>query len=571
MKRKAENETEILYIPVSKIKVNADNRDIKISDVKELAENIASVGLINPITLRYEAEVEGYTILAGERRYLACKSLKHETIPAIVVSCSDERALEIMLSENLQRVELSCKDRALMVLKLKNTNTKLTSKEIAMALGISVYAVNQYLVLNNLIKEFMPRLDNDEYPMELTLRIARLSKDVQKQLFNDEGLNVNQWDLKAYTFLIEAAPFDTKDVTLDPKMGACGTCQFNSIHAGLLFPDEAKNPYCCKSECYVNKTKISFERQLDIVKADPAAIIVSGEASNNAMIKDLIQQGHRIMNKDDYDPILPPKMYLESVEEVMQDDEDLTEAQAKKRFKEIEKDYQEKSKEYDKLIKSELAIKAFDVDTDEWIYVLKKEKTKPGKSSDVKAAIKENTVTVDMLQGEINRIQENKKRKVEIEDNNLYAKLYEEMTKDVGYLARKNELCKEELILTIITIFETMSYTIKDKAVKIAGLKNTMGLENYKILSQKTVTQLHQVLVHCLRITSFEHAKSQNEVRHTKDGCAAAFYDVMEEWNPTVKKKLSEEYITVLDKYQENVDKKVKDLKSKIAELKKNK
>lgn len=574
MKNKTENGIGITMVPMSKIKVNPDNRDLKVADVTELAENIKSVGLINPIMLR-DTGTKEFTIIAGERRYLACKKLGRVEIQGVIVKCTDEQAMEIMLSENLQRVDLTTKDIALMVLKLKNTNVKLTAKEIALALGISIYATNQYLVLNNLIKEFMLRLDDDEHKMEITLRIARLSKDVQKQLFNAEGLNVSQWDLKQYTYLLNPAPFDIKDATLDPKMGACGPCPFNSTNAGLLFANEANAPICTKGECYSNKTKVAFGRQLEVVKADPTTIVVSNQTIDNPMIKDLTEQGHRIMNMNNYQAIYPPRNIIADdgidVASLMEDDDDLTEAQANKMLKNYEKEYQEELKEYNKLIKSELAIRAYDADNEKWIHVLKKENTKPGKSADIKTAIKEDTVTVDMLQGEINRIQENKKRKVEIEDNNLYEKLYEEMTKDVGYLARKNELCKEELILTIITIFETMNYTIKDKAKKIVGLKDGIGLENYKMLVEKTVKQLHQILIHCLRITSFAHAKAQNEVRHTKDGRAAAFYDVMEEWNPVAKKKLSEEYLKVLDKYTENVDKKVKDLKGKIAELKKNK
>ena len=48
-----------------------------------------------------------YQIVAGERRYRACKQLGLKTIPAIIKNLSDEEVTEISLIENIQRQELN--------------------------------------------------------------------------------------------------------------------------------------------------------------------------------------------------------------------------------------------------------------------------------------------------------------------------------------------------------------------------------------------------------------------------------------------------------------------------------
>lgn len=69
--------------------------------IKELAASIRQHGLIQPITIR---PIEsGFEIVAGHRRFLACKLLRWRVIPSIVRCLSDKDAFEVQLIENIHR------------------------------------------------------------------------------------------------------------------------------------------------------------------------------------------------------------------------------------------------------------------------------------------------------------------------------------------------------------------------------------------------------------------------------------------------------------------------------------
>jgi ParB family chromosome partitioning protein len=69
--------------------------------IKELAASIRQHGLIQPITIR---PIEsGFEIVAGHRRFLACKLLRWRVIPSIVRCLSDKDAFEVQLVENIHR------------------------------------------------------------------------------------------------------------------------------------------------------------------------------------------------------------------------------------------------------------------------------------------------------------------------------------------------------------------------------------------------------------------------------------------------------------------------------------
>ena len=82
--------------------------------IRELAESIASVGLLNPVLIRPNPNNDDrYQLVHGERRLRACKVLDWENIPAMVKDLSDEDLIEINLVENIQREDLNPIDEAL--------------------------------------------------------------------------------------------------------------------------------------------------------------------------------------------------------------------------------------------------------------------------------------------------------------------------------------------------------------------------------------------------------------------------------------------------------------------------
>ena len=114
--------------------------------LEELAESIKEYGLIQPIIV---TEKDGYySIIAGERRWRACKLAGLEEIPAIIRDDDERRNNEIALIENIQREDLNPYEKALGIKNLIQAYN-LTQEEVAKKLGKSRSAIcNTLRVLN---------------------------------------------------------------------------------------------------------------------------------------------------------------------------------------------------------------------------------------------------------------------------------------------------------------------------------------------------------------------------------------------------------------------------------------
>jgi ParB/RepB/Spo0J family partition protein len=100
-------------IPISRIIPGKNDRTIfDEKGLRELADSIKEHGLIQPITVRHTKDGKRFEIIAGERRFRACKLLGWKTIPAIVTSLKDEEASAITLAENIVRKSLDPIDEA---------------------------------------------------------------------------------------------------------------------------------------------------------------------------------------------------------------------------------------------------------------------------------------------------------------------------------------------------------------------------------------------------------------------------------------------------------------------------
>ena len=100
--------------------------------LEELAESIKEYGLIQPIVV---TEKDGYyCIIAGERRWRACKLAGLEEIPAIVREDDERKNKEIALIENIQREDINPFEKALGIKNLMESYN-LTQEEVAKKLG----------------------------------------------------------------------------------------------------------------------------------------------------------------------------------------------------------------------------------------------------------------------------------------------------------------------------------------------------------------------------------------------------------------------------------------------------
>ena len=79
----------------------------------ELANSIKKNGIIQPIAVREDKVDPGrYEIVAGERRWLAAQRAGLHEVPIIILSLSDNEALEVAIVENIQRDDLNIIEEA---------------------------------------------------------------------------------------------------------------------------------------------------------------------------------------------------------------------------------------------------------------------------------------------------------------------------------------------------------------------------------------------------------------------------------------------------------------------------
>ncbi len=114
----------------------------------ELAESIKKHGLIQPIVVR--PNVGGtYKIIAGERRWRACRMAELDTVPVIIKEIDEQEHRELALIENLQREDLNPVEEALGYKNLIDTYN-LTQDAVAQSVGKSRSAVTNALRLLSL-------------------------------------------------------------------------------------------------------------------------------------------------------------------------------------------------------------------------------------------------------------------------------------------------------------------------------------------------------------------------------------------------------------------------------------
>lgn len=102
----------VALIAVADIHPNPEQPRRHFSDDKldELAASIGRHGVIQPIVVR--PHVNGYQIVAGERRWRAAQRAQIHDIPAIIRHFDDAQTLEIALLENIQRQDLNAIEEA---------------------------------------------------------------------------------------------------------------------------------------------------------------------------------------------------------------------------------------------------------------------------------------------------------------------------------------------------------------------------------------------------------------------------------------------------------------------------
>jgi len=98
---------EILEIPINRISPNPAQPRKYFNEQKlaELASSVKEKGIIQPILVKRADD--GYTIIAGERRWRAAQQVGLNRLPVIIKDASEKEELELSLIENIQREDIN--------------------------------------------------------------------------------------------------------------------------------------------------------------------------------------------------------------------------------------------------------------------------------------------------------------------------------------------------------------------------------------------------------------------------------------------------------------------------------
>jgi len=185
---------QIAEIPISAITISEANtrKDMEAgtedAGPSSLADSIREQGLLSPVTVQRLAG-GGYSLIAGQRRLLACKQLGWKSIPAIIRDVKDDTdATVISLVENVHRADMNPIDKAAafekIYVKLKDYG------KVAATTGLTAATVRKYISLLRLAPTIRDRLSTHEGPAGIgTLsRIAEdFDEDEQEEVLDKVG------------------------------------------------------------------------------------------------------------------------------------------------------------------------------------------------------------------------------------------------------------------------------------------------------------------------------------------------------------------------------------------------
>lgn len=188
--------SSINEIEIGKIQANPNQprREFDPESLRELADSIREIGIIQPITLR-KMDEDNYQIIAGERRWRASQMAGLRSIPAYIRTADDENMMQMALVENIQREDLNAIEIALAYQNLID-QYGLTQEKLSEKVGKNRVTIANFLRLLKLPAQVQVALRNKEVNQGHARALLGLSQpSLQVKLFREiieNGYSVRQ-------------------------------------------------------------------------------------------------------------------------------------------------------------------------------------------------------------------------------------------------------------------------------------------------------------------------------------------------------------------------------------------
>lgn len=146
-------------------------------EFEALANSIREHGLLQPILIRPLAL--GFEIVAGHRRFNACKNLRWRYIPAKIRELTDKQAYEIQLTENIQRKSMDPLEEAEAFRRYIVDFGWGGMTELGKKIGKSEEYVSHHMQLLKLPDDIKQRIANRSLNVSQAIEIAQIPHDKQ--------------------------------------------------------------------------------------------------------------------------------------------------------------------------------------------------------------------------------------------------------------------------------------------------------------------------------------------------------------------------------------------------------
>lgn len=326
---------EIAYIVRSKTN---PRKHFDADALAELAASIKLQGVAQPILVRplpasrvqetAENRLPGeplptHELVAGERRYRACKQAGVKAVPALIRHLTDTQVLELQLVENLKRSDLHPMEEAEGYEALMQ-QAGMTADQIADRIGKSKSYVYKSLKLLDLSPNSRTAFYDGKISASVALLVARhieqhqaeILKEFGKTNYYDEPISFRRaqdWIHAHYMLKLNEAPFKITDATLVPTAGSCRACPKRTGANPDLFNDVKAADTCTDKACFEIKRSAHIERLKAEAKAKGQTLITGKEAKEIIPSQYQDPKGYKLLDQKEWMPGLGESTTLRKV------------------------------------------------------------------------------------------------------------------------------------------------------------------------------------------------------------------------------------------------------------------
>lgn len=442
--------------------------------LEDFSVELAVHGIISPLTVR-KLPSGCYELVAGERRLRAAAMAGITEVPVVVKDLTDEQVTETQLAENMQRENPHPLHEAQGIALMQTAGY--TIDEIALRLGKSKPFIYNRIKLSELIEPMQEVFINDVLGIQDAVQIASLSVESQQEIFDNycadwqsrnNRISNLQYAISKFRYDLKNAPFNTRNKSLVAEVGACTGCPFNSASFKTLFPELAKEAVCSNKGCFKNKCLAQAEVNIRkaIKEVQPDALLVSAHTpSEHKIVIDSLPETAGLPEYSYYDvkTYHAPEMPEEKTYTLTKNGKTKFD---KKGFNAAMQEYNDNTADYCLKYENTENLKGLFVYGGN-VKILLFNPTAKGEpigqqkkvtAKEVQEAIKSGTVTPELLEGEVQRIESKEVRSKEIDTEKVQFQIYQQFREGLKETKAEDMPTTVDLTAARLVIYQSLDW-----------------------------------------------------------------------------------------------------------------